>query len=65
MKKQKAKTQKILTDKMQEMSEMTNLISNVGFPIAIAMYVLIRLEQSLRKNTEAIKELTIKIKSWK
>ncbi|MFW6172764.1 MAG: YvrJ family protein [Elusimicrobiota bacterium] len=44
---------------------MTNLISNVGFPIAIAMYVLIRLEQSLRKNTEAIKELTIKIKSWK
>ena len=34
-----------------------NVISNVGFPIAIALYVLFRLEATLRKNTEVIQQL--------
>lgn len=38
-----------------------SLISNVGFPITIALYVLIRLESTLKKNTEVIKELCIKM----
>ena len=43
-------------------SELVNLISNVGFPIAIALYVLVRLEGTLKKNTEVIRELIIKLK---
>ena len=34
-----------------------NTISNVGFPIAIALYVLLRLEATLKRNTEVIQEL--------
>lgn len=37
--------------------EYIQLISNVGFPIVIAMYVLIRLEKTLKENTQVIKEL--------
>ncbi len=44
------------------MEDLTNLVSNVGFPIAIALYVLIRLESTLKKNTEAIIALRAKIK---
>lgn len=40
------------------MEEIVPLISNVGFPIAIALYVLVRLENTLKKNTEALKELS-------
>lgn len=43
------------------MNEWIEVISNVGFPIAIALYVLIRLEKTLQRNTEAIKELTIRL----
>lgn len=46
------------------MEEYVNLISNVGFPIAIAMYVLIRLETTLKKNTEVIRELCFKLSKW-
>ena len=42
-------------------TELVALISNVGFPIAIALYVLIRLESTLKKNTEVIGNLCIKI----
>jgi len=44
------------------MEEWINLISNVGFPIAIALYVLVRLENTLKKNTEALIALKTKIK---
>jgi hypothetical protein len=44
------------------MEELIALISNVGFPIAISMYVLIRLENTLKRNTEAIIQLSLKLK---
>jgi len=47
------------------MEELIPLVSNVGFPIGIAMYVLIRLESTLKKNTEVIRELCIKISGLK
>ena len=36
------------------MEEMLKAISNVGFPIAVAVFVLIRIEPKLAKLTEAI-----------
>jgi hypothetical protein len=33
------------------------VISNVGFPIFVAVYLLVRVERVVNKNTEAIKEL--------
>ena len=39
------------------MDEIVNLITNVGFPIVIALYVLFRLEGTLKKNTEAINKI--------
>ncbi len=44
------------------MTELIALISNVGFPIAIALYVLTRLERTLERNTRVIHELCLKIK---
>ena len=38
-------------------SEITNLISNVGFPIAITIYLLISQNKVITKNTLATKEL--------
>lgn len=43
------------------MDEILPIISNVGFPITIALYVLVRLEKTLQKNTEAIIQLTSKL----
>lgn len=43
------------------MDYLINFISNVGFPIAIAMYLLIRFEKVLNNNTKALKELEKKI----
>ena len=40
------------------MEEMINLIANVGFPIAIAMYLLVRIEVKLDKMTVSIEKLT-------
>ncbi len=34
-------------------------ISNFGFPIAVSIYVLMRLENKMDKLTESINELTI------
>jgi len=44
---------------------LTNLIANVGFPIAIALYVLLRLEKTLAMNTSAINHLTLQLNSIK
>ncbi|HZJ83999.1 MAG TPA: YvrJ family protein [Syntrophomonadaceae bacterium] len=39
------------------MDEIINLIANVGFPIAVAVYLLIRIETKLNHLTKAIGEL--------
>ncbi len=39
------------------MNELLNLIGNVGFPIAISVYLLIRVENKLTDLTGAISEL--------
>jgi len=37
------------------------LIGNLGFPIAITSYLLVRFEKVIAKHTEAINSLVIKI----
>jgi len=39
------------------MDDLLNLIANVGFPIAVAAYLLIRIENKLSDLTRAISEL--------
>ncbi len=39
------------------MEDITTLITNVGFPIAVAIYLLIRVEGKLNQLTSAIYEL--------
>lgn len=40
------------------MEEMLTTISNLGFPIALSMYLLVRIETKLERLTEAIKTLS-------
>ena len=40
------------------MEDMINVIANVGFPIAIALYLLVRGEQKLEALTMSITELS-------
>ncbi|HHV16888.1 MAG TPA: YvrJ family protein [Gelria sp.] len=42
---------------MEDMTSLTGFIANVGFPIAVAAYLLIRIESKLVKLTEAIADL--------
>ncbi|MGL5752711.1 MAG: YvrJ family protein [Paraclostridium sp.] len=46
-------------------SEIQSLVANVGFPIAISMYLLIRIEGKLQGLTESINELSKNIISMK
>jgi len=39
-------------------SNLQTLIANVGFPIAISMYLLIRIEGKLSSLTDSINELS-------
>lgn len=39
-------------------TDIINLIGNLGFPIAITLYVLIRLENKMEKLNESINKLT-------
>lgn len=39
------------------MSELINLIANVGFPVAISAYLLIRLEKQILSLTYSINKL--------
>lgn len=39
------------------MEELLNAISNVGFPIAVAVYILIRIEPRLNKLADLINKL--------
>jgi len=43
------------------MDYLINFISNVGFPIAIATYLLVRFEKVLNNNTKALREIEKKI----
>lgn len=44
------------------MEYLINFISNVGFPIGIAVYLLLRFEKVLNNNTKALQELEKKFK---
>ena len=46
-------------------SDIQSLIANVGFPISISMYLLIRIEAKLQSLTESINELSKNIISIK
>jgi len=39
-------------------TELVNLVSNVGFPIAMCFYLMLRFEKILKKNTDSVEELT-------
>ena len=43
------------------MIDWTTVISNVGFPIAVTLWFMFRVEKIINKNTEAIRELIKKI----
>ncbi|MEG1311481.1 MAG: YvrJ family protein [Romboutsia sp.] len=38
------------------------LVANVGFPIALSMYLLVRIEGKLSKLTDSINELSRNVK---
>ncbi len=42
---------------MEDMTNLTSFIANVGFPIAVAVYLLIRIENKLSDLTKAIGDL--------
>lgn len=45
--------------------EILNLVSNVGFPVALSIFLLIRFENKIDELTKAITELVIKINEYK
>ena len=48
------------------MDDLYNFIGNVGFPIAVASYLLLRLENKMDKLTEAVtslKEVLVGVKT--
>ena len=38
-------------------SDILTIIGQFGFPIAVAVFVLVRMETTVKKNTEALQEL--------
>ena len=46
-----------LGGKFMEISELVNLIANVGFPVAISAYLLMRLEKQIMTLTFSINKL--------
>lgn len=51
------KCNQILGGEFMEISELINLIANVGFPVAISAYLLIRLENQILTLTFSINKL--------
>lgn len=47
------------------MDNMVSLIGNVGFPIAVSIYLLIRIEGKLDSLTSSITSLASEIRSMK
>lgn len=41
--------------------EWMDVIGSVGFPIGVTMFILIRLEGTLKENTKALKEMSIEL----
>lgn len=44
------------------MNELVNIISNVGFPIVVALYMIITMQKEIKYLTEAINRLEKTIK---
>lgn len=44
------------------MTELVNVISNVGFPIVVALYMIITMQKEIKYLTEAINRLEQTIK---
>lgn len=42
---------------METLEAITSFISGVGFPIAVALYSLIRLEKAMKANTDVLTKL--------
>lgn len=42
-------------------NELVSMISQVGFPIAVAGYVLVRMEKNIRDLTQAVLALSAKV----
>lgn len=42
--------------------EIVPIISNLGFPIAICLFVLIRMEKTIKENTKAIHAMLTYVK---
>lgn len=40
-----------------EVNELVNLIGNIGFPVAVSAYLLIRLEKQITKLSSSINKL--------
>lgn len=47
------------------MKELVDLVSNIGFPIAVSLYLLIRIEGKLESLTNSINNLAQTINSIK
>lgn len=47
------------------MGEWVTLVSNVGFPVGVAVYLLVRIEGKLEQLTGSIAELTRSIQGIK
>ena len=41
------------------MDELVSMFANVGFPVAIAIYLLVRLESKLEKLSDTINNLSV------
>lgn len=42
---------------MENLDAITNFITGVGFPIAVAIYSLVRLEKAMKENTTILTKL--------
>ena len=42
----------------KDMEELAGLIANVGFPIVISVYLLVRIENQLKNLDQSIQDLT-------
>jgi hypothetical protein len=47
------------------MDYIRTLIADVGFPIAVSMYLLVRIEQKLQALSDSINDLSNNISSFK
>jgi len=43
--------------------DLIDVISNVGFPIAMCIYLVVKVEKSINNNTEALQEVKEMIKT--